>query len=174
MARDIRGERLAEQHLHGTDLVPEVVEFPPTSLRVRGWPGRLTVSSATERVETTLHHRLSDLAGAGRFEEVEHWLNRLLKLRQSGWSRGLFSVDAHLKNFGVCGDRLVLLDTGGLTNRWADIQNQLDYEQQVSEPHRRLGLAEILASRPDISQRFNKAWKATVNHEVVKECWPSD
>ena len=174
MARDIRGERLAEQHLHGTDLVPEVVEFPPTSLRVRGWPGSLTVSSATERVETTLHHRLSVLADAGRFDEIEQWLDRLLKLRQSGWSRGLFSVDAHLKNFGVCGDRLVLLDTGGLTNRWADIQNQLDYEQQVSEPHRRLGLGEILASRPDVAARFNKEWKATVNHEVVKECWPSD
>ena len=53
----------------------------------------------------------------GNFEEIELWLERLLETRQAGWQRGLFSVDAHLKNFGVCGDRIVLLDTGGLTNR---------------------------------------------------------
>src|SRR3712207_6972643 len=28
MARDIRGERLAELHLHGSGLIPETVSFP--------------------------------------------------------------------------------------------------------------------------------------------------
>jgi hypothetical protein len=58
VSRDMRGQRLAEAHLHGTGLVPQTVQFPPAVVRVAGWPGRLTVSSATERVDSTLHDRL--------------------------------------------------------------------------------------------------------------------
>jgi hypothetical protein len=174
MSRDMRGQRLAERYLHGTGLTPVTVQFPPTSVRVAGWPGRLTVSSATERVESTLHERLVILSRAGRFEEVELWLTRFLELRQSGWNRGVFSVDAHLKNFGVCADRLVLLDPGGLTNRWSHILDHLSSQQEIEEPHRRLGLGEILKSRPDVASRFNAAWREVVSPEGVRERWPAD
>jgi hypothetical protein len=170
--RNIRGEELAQAHLAGSSLVPERITFPPTRVRIAGWPGWLTVSEATERVETTLYQRLAELARAGRFEEVERWLDRLLELRQAGWRRGLFSVDAHLKNFGVIGDRIVLLDTGGLTNRWREIEGRLAYEEVVAQPHIQLGLGPILAARPDIARRFDARWKAIVNREVVRSHWP--
>src|SRR6266404_73587 len=111
-ARDARGEHLAQTHLAGTPLVPERVTFPPTRVKVGGWPGWLTICEAAERVEGTLHQRLLDLAKAERFDELEQSLDRFLDLRQAGWRRGLFSIDAHLKNFGVIGDRIVLLDPG--------------------------------------------------------------
>jgi hypothetical protein len=95
-ARDERGEALAERHLVGTGLVPERIEFPPVRVQVGGWPGWLTVSEATERVETTLHHRLAELASRRDYSAVERWLERFLETRQQGWLRGLFSVDAHL------------------------------------------------------------------------------
>ena len=57
-----RGERLAREHLVGSSLTPEEVTFPPVRVNVGGWPGSLTVSCATERVETTLHQRLTELA----------------------------------------------------------------------------------------------------------------
>jgi hypothetical protein len=86
----------------------------------------------------------------------------------------LFSVDAHLKNFGVCADRLVLLDTGGLTNRWSHILDHLATQQEIEEPHRRLGLGEVLKPRPDIASRFNAQWKSIVNPDGVRDRWPSD
>lgn len=174
VSRDMRGQRLADARLHGTGLVPLTVQFPPSSVRVAGWPGSLTVTSATQRVETTLYERIGDLAKAGRFEEVEVWLNRFLELRQSGWSRGLFSVDAHLKNYGVCGDRVVLLDTGGLTDRWTHVVDHLAYHPNATEPHRKLGLGEFLKARPDVASRFDHAWRSLVNPESIREHWPSD
>src|SRR4051812_45082965 len=75
--RTVRGERLAREQLSGTSLIPESISFPPVTVVVGGWPGRLTVSEATERVESTLHQRLTDLAKANRWDEVEQWLNRL-------------------------------------------------------------------------------------------------
>ena len=171
--RSARGERLAGMHLAGTSLIPERVAFPSVRVTVGGWPGWLTVSEATERVEATLHQRLLRLAQARRFDELELWLARFLDLRQAGWQRGLFSVDAHLKNFGVTGDRVVLLDSGGLTNRWEDIAKRLAFEETAEQPHVRLGLGRLLASRPDIADRFNARWKATVNFTEVRRHWPS-
>jgi hypothetical protein len=169
--RSVRGERLAQKHLSETELMPESVTFPPVRVRVAGWPGSLIVSEATERVEATLHDRLRELARAGRFEELEDWLSRFLEVRQSGWRCGVFSVDAHLKNFGVTGDRIVLLDTGGLTNRWSDIEERLAFEEVVAQPHIQLGLGPLLGGRPDIANRFDTRWKATVNREVVGGHW---
>jgi len=170
--RNVRGARLADEHLSGTSLVPERVEFPPTRVNITGWPGWLLVCEAEERAETTLHEKLIEMADEGRFEDVESWLDRFLRLRRSGWERGLFSVDAHLKNFGVSGDRIFLLDTGGLTNRWTEIEDRLAYEEGVPRPHVRLGLEGALASRPDIADRFDELWKATVNRSVVEYHWP--
>ena len=170
--RDIRGERLAETHLAGTELVPRRIQFPATRVRVAGWPGWLTVTEATERVESTLHQRLVDLSGAGRYDSVEEWLDRFLELRQAGWQRGVFSVDSHLKNFGVSGTRVVLLDAGGLTDRWADIESRLEFEEVVSEPHIQLGLGGVLGARPDIADRFNAQWKELVSREGVLRNWP--
>ncbi|MBI5083100.1 MAG: hypothetical protein HZB13_00665, partial [Acidobacteria bacterium] len=110
--RAAEGDRLARQHLEDTGLVPRRVTFPPMRVKIGGWPGWLTVSEASERVENTLYHRLTELAQLGHFDEIEVWLERFLELRQAGWGRGVFSVDAHLKNFGVTGDRVVLLYTG--------------------------------------------------------------
>jgi hypothetical protein len=173
VARDMRGQRLAEIHLHGTGLIPQRVQFPPASVRVAGWPGWLTVTSATERVEDTLHARLTRLSAQGRFDEIEVWLNRFLQLRQSGWNLGLFSVDAHLKNFGVCGHRVVLLDTGGLTDRWTHVLDHLATHEDTEEPHRRLGLGDVLRPRPEVAKRFDEQWKALVNADGIRERWPS-
>jgi hypothetical protein len=172
--RSVRGERLARTHLSGTEYVPESVQFPSTRVRVKGWPGWLVVSEATQRVEATLYQRLVELSKAERFEELEQWLERFLDLRLSAWRLGVFSVDAHLKNFGVAGDRIVLLDTGGLTDRWHDIENRLAFEEVVTQPHIQLGLGPVLGSRPDIAERFDERWKAIVNRDVIKQLWPSD
>jgi hypothetical protein len=171
--RDVRGSRLANTILTGTSLVPERVTFPPTRVRVKGWPGWLTVSEATERVESTLDQQLARLADQDRFDEIEEWLNRFLNLRQRGWQHGLFSLDAHLKNFGICGDHVVLLDTGGLTNRWPEIEKKLAGEEALPQPHVRLGLGPILASRPDIAERFDSQWRQVVNPAMVRHHWPS-
>lgn len=170
--RDRRGESLARVHLSGTSLIPERVEFPPTRVRVRGWPGWLVVSQAEERVEQTLYHRIAALARLGRWDQVEVWLERLLDFRQSGWRTGLFSMDAHLKNFGVIGDRIVLVDTGGLTERWTEIEQRLSSEQAAAEPHAKLGLNRILARRPDVAERFNARWKEVVSRPGVLRNWP--
>jgi hypothetical protein len=172
--RSTRGDRLAQEHLHGTSLVPEEVTFPSICVNVGGWPGTLTVSKATERVEMTLHEKLAELADTGRFQELEQWLERFLSARRSGWRLGLFSLDAHLKNYGVVQDRIVLLDSGGLTDRWSDIEQWLAREEEVAEPHVRLGLGEYLAERPDMAASFNMRWKATVNRTVLRDIWPRD
>jgi len=171
--RSARGERLAGIYLAGTSLIPERIAFPPVRVSVGGWPGWLTVSEATERVEATLYQKLLRLARTRRFDELELWLARFLDLRQAGWQRGLFSVDAHLKNFGVTGDRVVLLDSGGLTDRWEDIAKRLAFEETTEQPHIRLGLGWMLASRPDIAERFNARWKATVNFTEIQRHWPT-
>lgn len=167
VSRDRRGDKLARQHLTGSALLPEIITFPPETVLVGGWPGWLTIREATERVETTLDKRITDLATAEDFANVEVWLNRFLDTRLAGWQRGLFSVDAHLKNFGVVGERVVLLDTGGLTNRWSDIEERLSKDEQVAEPHAQLGLAEVLAGQPELTERFNERWKSMVNRNTV-------
>jgi hypothetical protein len=171
-SRDRRGEKLARRHLAGTSLVPEHVTFPPATVRTGGWPGWLNVREATERVEDTLDRRLAQLAAAGDFVQVELWLYRFLATRRGGWQLGVFSVDAHLKNFGVIGDRVVLLDTGGVTNRWQDITARLSKDEQVPEPHVQLGLESLLAGQPEVARRFNEYWKQMVNRESVREHWP--
>ncbi len=172
--RDLRGTRLAAIHLAGTGLMPKRVSFPPARINVGGWPGWLTVSEATERVDDTLFHRLTQLADVGEFAELEVWLGRFLDLRQSGWRKGLFSLDAHLKNFGVIGERIVLLDPGGLTDRWEDVEEHLNESGgPASEPHTTLGLGPMLRNRPDIAERFNSSWKEVVSLTQVREHWPA-
>lgn len=172
-ARDRRGEELTREHLAGTPVVPRTIRFPPTRVEVDGWPGYLTVTEATERMEATLHERLHDLATARRMDEVELWLNRWLALRQAGWQRGVFSLDTHLKNFGVSGDRVVLLDPGGLTQDWSAIEKRLTYEGSVASPHRQLGLGALLRGHPEIARRFDAHWRATVNPATVSRHWPA-
>ena len=172
--RSIRGERLAQAHLTGSELIPERISFPPARVRIGGWPGWLMVSEAVERVEDTLHHKMSRLASEDRFDELEQWLERLLQTRQAGWRCGLFSLDAHLKNFGTIGERIVLLDTGGLTNRWPEVEQRLRIEESMAEPHVRLGLGPMLADHPEIALRFDQRWKDTINPAVVRECWPGN
>jgi len=179
VARDRRGTRLAREHLADSPLLPEVISFPAETVLVGGWPGWLTIREATERVENTLDRRVEELAAAGDFTTLETWLNRFLDTRLSGWQSGLFSVDAHLKNFGVIGDRVVLLDTGGLTNRWSDIADRLAKDEKVEEPHVQLGLGAALAKRPELARRFNDRWKSMVNRSAVgdilgAECEPAD
>jgi hypothetical protein len=169
--RGVRGEALARERLSGSGLVPETVAFPPMRVRVHGWPGWLTVSEATERVEATLLDHLESLAREGRYADVELWLERFLEVRLSGWSRGLFSVDAHLRNFGVVGDRIVLLDSGGLTDRWEDVDRHLAFEDVVAQPHVQLGLGRALASCPEVAARFDARWKSVVNRDRVLGCW---
>lgn len=171
--RSRRGDRLAIRHLTGTELIPERIEFPPTRIAVGGWPGWLTVTEAVERVDTTLDKHLARLARAGDSRAIEECLNRLLALRQDGWKRGLFSVDAHLKNFGVLlrENRIVLLDSGGLTQDWSEIEASLRHQESLAEPHAELGLKAALAPFPEVAARFNAKWKAAVNPEAVRAIW---
>ena len=171
---DRRGERLARAHLTGTGLAPERITFPPATVLVGGWPGWLTVGEATERVEDTLENRLAILAKARDFDSIRFWLNRFLETRQAGWKKGLFSVDAHLKNFGIIEDRIVLLDSGGLTDRWNNVAARLEIEENVPEPHVQLGLSDILSEAPQLAREFNERWKAIVNRDSVQELWPED
>ena len=173
-SRDRRGDKLARTHLADTRLMPETITFPPATVLVGGWPGWLVVDEAVERVEETLDRRIAALAGAGDFESVELWLNRFLRTRQTGWRLGIFSVDAHLKNFGVIGDRVVLLDTGGLTDRWGDISAKLSQDAQIAEPHVQLGLDLVFAGHPEMAQRFNERWRSMVNRDSVIDNWPED
>jgi len=166
-ARNRRGERLARKLLAGTGLIPGRICFPPTTVLVGGFPGWLTVYEATEKVDTTLDRLLNDFARQGDFRAVEHWLDRYLETRQNGWRHGLFSVDAHLKNFGVIGDRIVLLDAGGLTNRWNDIEEKLERDEQILEPHKALGLEEVFESQPTLARRFDDRWRELVNRDRV-------
>jgi len=166
-ARNRRGERLARKLLAGTGLIPSRICFPPTTVLVGGFPGWLTVHEATEKVDTTLDRLLRDFAHQGDFAAVEFWLDRYLETRQNGWRHGLFSVDAHLKNFGVIGDRIVLLDAGGLTDRWQDIEEKLEKDEQVLEPHKALGLGEVFESQPELARRFDERWRELVNRDRV-------
>ena len=168
----MRGEKLAQAHLTGSDLIPERISFPPERVRIGGWPGWLMVSEAAERVDTTLHQKMIRLAAEDRFDELELWLDRLLETRRAGWRLGLFSLDAHLKNFGAIGERIVLLDTGGLTNRWLEVEKRLAEEEAASAPHVRLGLGPLLADHSEIALRFDRRWRDTINTEVVRDCWP--
>jgi len=170
---EVRGAMLADEYLAGTTVIPECVRFPPTRVLVNRWPGWLLVEEATERVEMTLHDRINELARARRFDEIEVWLERFLELRQSGWRQGVFSLDAHLKNYGVMDQRVVLLDTGGLTNRWSDIEAQLGLQDEFLSPHVGLGLDMTLRDRPDIAERFDARWKAVVNPAAVRGIWPA-
>jgi hypothetical protein len=165
---------VAAEYLEGTGLMPRTVRFPPARVRVDGWPGELTVTEATERVEATLHQRLAELAGEGRFKEVGQWLERFLRLRQAAWRRGVFSLDAHLKNYGVSGERIVLLDAGGLTDRWEEVRGRLELEEVVTQPHIQLGLGDVLGGRPELARRFDERWKAIVSRASVEELWPEE
>jgi hypothetical protein len=171
--RDVRGEYLAVKHLSGTSLVPETVTFPPTLVKVSGWPGWLVVTEATERVEETLYDRLKKLAAAGKWDEVERWLERLLELRRAGWRRGVFSVDAHLKNFGVIQSRVVLLDPGGLTDRWQDVAEHLASMEKNGPVTRQFGLEEILAGAPGLAERFETRWKELTSPQSLRDIWPA-
>lgn len=170
--RSVRGAKLAQAHLAGSDMIPERIAFPPARVRIGGWPGYLVVSEAAERVETTLYQKMAQLAVEDRFDELEAWLDRLLERRQEGWRLGLFSLDAHLKNYGAIGERIVLLDTGGLTNRWNEVEQRLEAEESMAPPHERLGLGALLADHSEIAQRFDERWKSAINPIVVRNCWP--
>lgn len=169
---DLRGQHLAQAYLAAHSLVPERIVFPPIRVKVGGWPGWLVVSEATERVECTLYQRLSELAAAGRFDEFEQWLDRFLDFRKAAWRQGVFSVDAHLKNYGIIGDRVVLLDPGGLTDQWPEVAEHLAGTEYSSEPHRRLGLGPLLARHPEIAARFDARWREVVTPETVLRHWP--
>jgi hypothetical protein len=171
---EVRGALLADEYLVGTRLIPDCVCFPPKKVQVDRWPGWLLVDEAAERVEMTLADRINELARARQFDEIGEWLERFLELRQAGWRRGVFSLDHHLKNYGVMGERVVLLDTGGLTNRWSDIEERLGLEHEFLSPHAGLGLEMTLRDRPDIAEWFDARWRATVNLASVRSLWPGE
>lgn len=171
--RDRRGEILAVKHLSGTSVMPEVISFPPARVRIGGWRGWLTVSEATERVEANLMERLETLARDGRHDEMRMWLQKFVELRRSGWSRGVYSVDAHLKNFGVTEDRVVLLDAGGLTDHIEEVAAHLEKVDRFGRPHEELGLGPVLAGLPEIAGWFDALWRSSVNIAAVRQVWPT-
>jgi hypothetical protein len=74
-----------------------------------------------------------------------------------------------LKNYGVIADRVVLLDAGGLTNNWGEIEGRLSSEDEHESPHVRLGLEMTLRDRPDMARRFDERWRAAVSVENVRD-----
>lgn len=171
-SREVEGQALLDKYLIGSAGVPRRVTFPPTRVKVSGWPGWMVVSEASERVEATLQDRINELARSRRFDDIEVWLERFLALRKAGWRLGVLSLDPHLKNYGVVGDRVVLIDAGGLTNDWTQIEKRLGKEDDYISPHARLGLEMTLRDRPDIAERFDANWRAAVAVESVREHWP--
>jgi hypothetical protein len=114
------------------------------------------------------------LARSGRFTEMEEWLDRLLEARRAGWRRGLFSMDAHLRNYGAIDDRIVLLDSGGLTREWSEVEQWLATGESSGRPSIRLGLEPILRGHPEIAARLDRRWNATVNLSVIRANWAAD
>ena len=70
--------------------------------------------------------------------------------------------------------RVVLLDTGGLTNRWSDIEERLGLEDEFLSPHAGLGLEMTLRDRPDIAECVStRAGGRLVNPAAVRRIWPA-
>jgi hypothetical protein len=61
-----------------------------------------------------------------------------------------------------------------LTNNWSDIQKRLGPTDEFDSPHVKLGLEMTLRDRPDIAERFDARWRATVSAEAVRNSWPYD
>jgi hypothetical protein len=72
----------------------------------------------------------------------------------------------------VAGDRIVLLDPGGLTDRWHEVHERLVFEEVIAQPHVQLGLGAVLARCPAIAVAFDARWKEIVNRESVRSHWP--
>ena len=83
----------------------------------------------------------------------------------------MFSLDAHLKNFGVSGERIVLLDAGGLTDRWEEVERRLELEEVIAQPHIQLGLGDVLGGQAEMARRFDRRWKEIVSREGVERHW---
>jgi len=102
--RDLRGTKLAHCAPGRNQLIPERVIFHGR-VKVGGWPGWLTVQEATERVDATLQQRWLNWPARENFEHLETWLDAF-SIFVNRMAAGTFSLDAHLQNFGVCGDRI--------------------------------------------------------------------
>jgi hypothetical protein len=68
---------------------------------------------------------------------------------------------------------VVLLDSGGLTDRWAEIETRLAPSDSAA-PHVMLGLETVLRARPDIAARFDERWNQVVSREGVLRHWPGE
>jgi hypothetical protein len=131
----------------------------------------MMAASAEERAECSLIQKLETLATLGQFDEIEIWLNRFIEFRRRAWSEGVFSADPHLKNYGVIGKRIVLLDFGGLTMDLKVVEDHLQETNGHRRPDQRLRLEKILEKRPDIAGRFNANWDNLMQLSVVRDAW---
>jgi hypothetical protein len=52
------------------------------------------------------------------------------------------------------------------------VEQRLEAEELMAQPHVRLGLGALLEEHSEIARRFDQRWKATINTKVVRECWP--
>ena len=115
-ARDRRGEKLARKHLAG-----EPVWFPNAShfRRRRSWPGaaRVAVRPRGHRARGR-YPRPRSRTSQKRGISTKSSAQPIPPYPPERWQLGSFSGGCALKNFGVIGKRIVLLDTGGPTNRW--------------------------------------------------------
>ena len=126
-ARAEECQRLAMRCLDGTPLVPRRVELPPTRIRTARWGRRRTVTTAYQRVDRTLWDEALRCGRLGRVDELDRWLDRFLSFQIMLWRRGvLFAASNPYENHGVLGDRLVLLDHGGLIEDPRTIRLSLD------------------------------------------------
>jgi hypothetical protein len=122
-AREVRDARLSSAlsaelaaRLDGTGLTPPRIDVQATRVRARGRRS-FSVTTAFRRVNHTILADLRAHAKHRRDAEIDALLDGFLECQVELWRRGVFSMDIlPFVNYGVLDGRVVLLDSGSLTD----------------------------------------------------------
>ena len=170
---DREGQQLAEQCLKGTGLIPRRVIFPPIQVSVQGWPWRLSVCEAHERTDISLRSHLHQLDTSGRWEDLRAWLDRVAALQPRLWEHGVFNMDMNvLANHGILNGKVVLVDSGRLTNDPRTIGAFLDSNFEQFMIHNRRALTYLLPKHPEVRDYFTAQWRALLTRDNLSAVWP--
>ncbi|MBZ0165314.1 MAG: rhomboid family intramembrane serine protease, partial [Candidatus Omnitrophica bacterium] len=164
---------LKNSALANSDYIPRRYSIKPTKVRLAGHLFSVTTTQVVERADNTLHDHLAMLVAEGRVEEAKEWLDRFLRMQVMLWEMGLFEYTFQPGNYGVIGQRLVLLDHGEMTNRHDEINVKLArwhdeaYVWTVSSFERAFG-----PEHQDIVQEYFERMTRLINKEAIEQHWP--